>query len=82
MQSRKSVKAALVNEIEAVRQSISRLQHEICMERRSSRISWRSGYQLTAQKARLARLEAVLADYPSAPAGLRSAQPWEQAAGA
>ncbi|ESY91919.1 hypothetical protein X738_28005 [Mesorhizobium sp. LNHC209A00] len=71
MQSRQSVKAALVKEIDAVRHSISRLQHGLCRERGPDRNSWPCGYQLTAQKVRLARLETVLANRLSAPTGLR-----------
>ncbi|MDG4897733.1 hypothetical protein P9272_29780 [Mesorhizobium sp. WSM4976] len=65
MQSRKPVKAALANQIDAVRQSISLLQSEVGTGSRPNRKSWRSGYELKAKKERLARLEKVLADYPS-----------------
>lgn len=65
MQSRKLVKAALVKEIDAVRLSISLLEKELWTAGRPNKIRWRSGYELTAQKARLAKLENVLAHYPS-----------------
>lgn len=65
MQSRKLVKAALVKEIDAVRLSISLLEKELWKAGRPGKIGWRSGYELTAQKARLAKLENVLAHYPS-----------------
>jgi hypothetical protein len=67
MQSRKPVKAALVGQIDAVRLSISLLQAELCTGSRTNRKSWRSGYELNAKKARLVRLETVLANYPSGP---------------
>ncbi|MCA0030333.1 hypothetical protein [Mesorhizobium sp. B263B2A] len=63
--------AALVKEIDAVRLSISLLQIDQCRDTRPGRSAWRSGYELNAQKARLARLETVLASYPSAPAARR-----------
>lgn len=53
MQSRKLVKAALVKEIDAVRLSISLLEKELWTAGRPNKIRWRSGYELTAQKARL-----------------------------
>ncbi|WP_292654680.1 hypothetical protein [Mesorhizobium sp.] len=61
MQSRKLVKAALVKEIDAARLSISLLESELWKAGRPKKIGWRSGYELTAQKARLAKLENVLA---------------------
>lgn len=67
MHSRKSVKAALVNQIDAVQLTISRLQAELVTGCKSNRNSRRCGYELNAQKARLVRLQAVLANYPSGP---------------
>lgn len=74
MQSRKSVKAALVKEIDAVRLRISLLESELCRDGRPRQIGWRSGYELNAHKARLVRLETVLAHYPSAPTARASKQ--------
>lgn len=70
MQSRKPVKAALVNQIDAVRLRILLLQAEVCTG--SGPKSWHSGYELKAKKEHLVRLETVLADYPSGPAQSRS----------
>lgn len=63
MQSRKLVKAALVKD--AARLSISLLESELWKAGRPRKIGWRSGYEPTTQKARLAKLENVLAHYPS-----------------
>jgi cell division septal protein FtsQ len=65
MQSRKLVMAALLKEIDAVRLSISLLEKELWTAGIPNKVRWRSGYELTAQKARLAKLENVLAHYPS-----------------
>ena len=72
MQSRKPVKAALANQIDAVRLSISLLQAELCTDSKPNRKSWRSGYELNAKKARLVRLETVLANYPLGPTRSRA----------
>jgi hypothetical protein len=72
MQSRKPVKAALVNQIDAVRLRILLLQAEVCTGSGPNRKSWHSGYELKAKKEHLVRLETVLADYPSGPTQSRS----------
>ncbi|ESY81105.1 hypothetical protein X739_28270 [Mesorhizobium sp. LNHC220B00] len=60
MQRRNLVKAALVKEIEAVRLSISLLESELWKAGRPKKIGWRSGYELAAQKPRLANWRARL----------------------
>lgn len=70
MQSRKPVKAALVKEFDAVRLRISLLESELCRVGGLKKIEWRLGYELNAHKARLARLETVLASYPSSTGNL------------
>lgn len=53
MQSRRIVKAALINQIDSVRLSVSLLQVELCTDSEPNRKSWRSGYELDAKTAHL-----------------------------